>query len=78
MKERLLKEIFWFFIAVMAAFPLAFLFLGFLELTSAQSSVNQIEKVLTLQLYIVGYILSFFVVYFVRLLVAGLKVVILK
>ena len=67
MKKAILREILWFFVALLLSLPLAFAFIGLLKLTSAGPELNDVEKVFTLQLFVIGAIVSFACVYVVRL-----------
>lgn len=57
----------------MISLVLSFLFLGMLSLTSSDPSLNEVEKVFTVQLYIVGCIVSMLCVYLIRIVVAAIK-----
>lgn len=67
MKKALLREILWFFIAILLSLPLAFVFIGLLNLTSSGPELNDVEKIFTLQLFLIGVGVSFLCVYVVRL-----------
>lgn len=73
MKRVFFREIVWFFIAVLFSVPLSFVFLLFLRLTSSGPTLNEVEKVFTLQLFLIGMVVMFFCVYVVRLIVIGVK-----
>lgn len=73
MKDFIIKELFWFIIIFMISLVLSFLFLGMLSLTSSDPSLNEVEKVFTVQLYIVGCIVSMLCVYLIRIVVAAIK-----
>ena len=73
MKDFIIKELFWFIIIFMISLLLSFLFLGMLSLTSSDPSLNEVEKVFTVQLYIVGCIVSMLCVYVIRIVVAAIK-----
>ncbi len=73
MKEILLKEIFWFIIGSLLSLVLSFIFLGLLELTTADSKMNEVEKVFSLQLYIIGCFVSLISIYIVRIVVNATK-----
>ncbi len=57
----------------MISLVLSFLFLGMLSLNSSDPSLNEVEKVFTVQLYIVGCIVSMLCVYVIRIVVAAIK-----
>ena len=73
MKDLIIKELFWFIISFMISLVLSFLFLGMLNLTSSDPSLNQVEKVFTVQLYIVGCVVSIICVYVIRIVVSAIK-----
>ncbi len=73
MKDILLKEIFWFIIGSLLSLVLSFVFLGLLELTTADSKMNEVEKVFSLQLYIIGCFVSLISIYIVRIVVNATK-----
>ena len=73
MKDFIIKELFWFIIIFMISLVLSFLFLGMLSLTSSDPSLNEVEKVFTVQLYIVGCIVSMLCVYVIRIVFAAIK-----
>ena len=78
MKEILLKEFFWFIIGSLLSLVLSFVFLGLLEITTADSKMNEVEKVFSLQLYIIGCFVSLISIYIVRIVVNATKKYILK
>jgi hypothetical protein len=73
MKALILKEIIWFFIAVLMSIPLSFLFLSFLSLTSQEPAMNRVEKIFTVQLFVIGCVIMFVCTYTVRIVVKGIK-----
>tara|TARA_A100001011_G_scaffold396168_1_gene493310 strand:+ start:205 stop:441 length:237 start_codon:yes stop_codon:yes gene_type:complete len=78
MREILLKEFFWFIIGSLLSLVLSFVFLGLLEITTADSKMNEVEKVFSLQLYIIGCFVSLISIYIVRIVVNATKKYILK
>ena len=73
MKEIIVKEFFWLIIGSLVSLILSFVFLGLLELTSAAEEMNEIEKVFSIQLYIIGCFVSVISVYIVRIVVSATK-----
>lgn len=73
MKDRIVKEFFWFIIGSLASLLLSFLFISLLALTSSTKEMNEIEKLFTIQLYIIGCFVSLFSIYIVRILISALK-----
>jgi|TARA_X000000950_G_scaffold9085_2_gene9996 hypothetical protein len=73
MKELILRELFWLVISFLISLVASFLFLEFLALSSSEPELNSLEKLFTLQLYIIGCIVSFISVYIVRVVVSFIK-----
>ncbi len=73
MKEVIVKEFFWLIIGSLLSTIFSFVFLGLLELTSASEEMNGIEKVFSVQLYIVGCVISLISIYIVRSVVSAIK-----
>lgn len=78
MKEIIVKEFFWLIIGSLISLILSFVFMGLLELTSADEEMNGIEKVFSIQLYIIGCFVSLISVYLVRIVVSAVKKYIIK
>lgn len=72
MKKTIIKELFWFVISALLALILAFVFLFLLNLTSAEQTINRFEKLFTIQLYIVGWSVSFITIYIFRIIIKGI------
>jgi len=72
MKKTILKELMWFIIASLLAAPLSFLFMSLLKLTSANPRLNEVEKVFTIQLFLIGWLVMFICVYIVRIVTKAL------
>lgn len=73
MKETIVKEFFWLIIGSLVSLILSFVFLGLLDLTSAAEEMNEVEKVFSIQLYIIGCIVSLISIYIVRIVVYATK-----
>ncbi len=73
MKDLIIREIFWLIISFLISIVLSFVFLEFLALSSTKPELNSIEKLFTLQLYIIGCVVSFISVYIVRIVVSFIK-----
>lgn len=73
MKDLIIREIFWLIISFLISIVLSFLFLEFLALSSTKPELNSIEKLFTLQLYIIGCVVCFISVYIVRIVVSFIK-----
>ena len=77
-KEIIVKEFFWLIIGSLISLILSFVFLALLELTSAAEEMNGIEKVFSIQLYVIGCFVSLISVYIVRIVVSAIKKYIIK
>lgn len=73
MKAFIVKELFWLVIASLISSGLAFVFLELLSLTSSSYKLNDIEKLFFIQLYLIGWLVSFVSVYIVRIVVSAIK-----
>ena len=73
MKDLIIREIFWLIISFLISIVLSFVFLEFLALSSTKPELNSIEKLFTLQLYIIGCVVCFISVYIVRIVVSFIK-----
>ena len=72
MKKTILKELMWFIIASILSVPLSFVFLMLFKLTSSNPKLNEVEKVFTIQLFMIGWIVMFICIYIVRIVVKAL------
>ena len=73
MKAVLLRELFWLVLSTVLSLVLSFVFLELLDLTSSERSLKSIEKVFSVQLYLIGCFLSFIAIYIVRVIVSAVK-----
>ena len=73
MKDLILKELYWLVISILLSLFLSFIFLGLLSLSSAEENINQIEKVFTVQLYIIGCLVSMISIYIFRIVTKAIK-----
>jgi hypothetical protein len=73
MKQLIIREILWFFISLVLAVPLGFVFLSFLNLSSAAPTVNELEKLFVVQLLFISFVVAFIAIYVVRLVVYAVK-----
>tara|TARA_B100001029_G_C15036791_1_gene440678 strand:+ start:1327 stop:1563 length:237 start_codon:yes stop_codon:yes gene_type:complete len=78
MKSIILRELFWIILSFVISLILGFIFLELLELTSTDRSLKRIEKVFSVQLYIIGCIVSFVSIYIVRIIFAAIKMFVRK
>ena len=72
MKKTILKELMCFIIASILAVPLSFVFLMLFKLTSSNPKLNEVEKVFTIQLFMIGWLVMFLCVYIVRIVIKAL------
>ena len=73
MKAVILRELFWLVISTVLSLLLSFVFLELLDLTSSERSLKPIEKVFSVQLYLIGCFLSFIAIYIVRVIISAVK-----
>jgi uncharacterized protein with PQ loop repeat len=73
MKKIIVRELFWLVLGCVLSLFLSFIFLGLLSLTSAEENVNSIEKIFTVQLYVIGCFVSLISVYIFRLVIKAVK-----
>jgi hypothetical protein len=73
MKDTLAKELLYFFFAIITAIPVAFLFLYMLQLDPDQQGLSGDEKVLEVDLMLIGAVLGFLGVYLTRVTVWAVK-----
>jgi len=73
MKNLIVRELFWFVISFLISLIGSFFFLELLVLSSAEPELNSLEKIFTLQLYVIGCFVSFLSVYIVRIVVSFVK-----
>ena len=73
MKDRVVKEFFWLVIGSLMSLLLSFFFIALLGLTSVEVKMNEIEKIFTIQLYILGCFVSLLSIYIVRIVVSAIK-----
>jgi hypothetical protein len=64
MKDLIVRELFWFVISFL---------IELMALSSSEPELNSLEKLFTLQLYIIGCIVSFISVYIVRIVLSFIK-----
>jgi|TARA_B110001452_G_scaffold184345_1_gene154941 hypothetical protein len=75
MKKIFLREVFWLILTSVLSLIVSFLFMEFVELSSAERGMKSIEKVFSVQLYIVGTIVSFICIYIIRIIVYAIKTI---
>ena len=70
------REVFWFVLTIILSLFFSFIFLEFLDLSSTEINLKPIEKVFSVQLYLIGCLVSFVCIYIVRLIVGLIKMLI--
>ena len=70
MKKILVRELFWFVISLLISLIGSFIFLEVLAISSTEPELNSLEKLFTIQLYIIGCMVTFISVYIVRIVVS--------
>jgi hypothetical protein len=73
MKATIIKELFWLVLSSVISLFLAFIFLAMLSLTSSENTLNSIEKTFTVQLYLIGWFVSFISIYIFRIITIAIK-----
>jgi len=73
MRAIFLRELFWFVLSFVLSLVLAFFFLELLNLTASGRSLKRVEQVFSVQLYLIGCVVSFIAIYIVRIIVIALK-----
>ena len=69
MKNIFVRELFWLVLGSVLSLFLSFIFLALLSLTSAEENLNSIEKIFTVQLYIIGCFVSLISIYIFRIII---------
>lgn len=73
MKNIIVRELFWLVISLLISLVGSFIFLELLSISSKEPELNSLEKLFTLQLYIIGCIVSFISVYIVRVVISFIQ-----
>ena len=76
MKKIFYRELLWFIMAIIFSLLLAFLYLEIMDLSSSDRHLKSIERIFSVQLYLIGCIVSFISIYIVRLIVGIIKVLV--
>ncbi len=73
------RELIWFFIALVLAMPVAFLFSYSSNLQAESDQLKPLEEVFEMEFFIIGFILGFIFTYFMRAIIWAIaKYLILK
>jgi len=73
MKNILIRELYWFVVSFILSLFLSFIFVGIYNLTSSDRDLNELEMMFTVQIYLIGCLVSFIIVYIVRLIITAIK-----
>ena len=73
MKDRIVKEFFLLVIGSLISLILSFIFIALLGITSVEVKMNEIEKMFSIQLYILGCFVSLISIYIIRIVVSAIK-----
>ncbi len=73
MYKIFLREVFWLILTSILSLLFSFIFLEFLQLASTDSSLKTIEKIFSVQLYVIGCTVSFLCIYIIRFIVIAVK-----
>ena len=73
MKKIFYRELLWFIMTIIFSLLLAFLYLEIMDLSSSDRYLKSIERIFSVQLYLIGCIVSFISIYIVRLIVGIIK-----
>lgn len=73
MKNLIIKEFLFLVVALIVAFSFGFLFLYIVHLEPVGTALSEDEKVLEMDLFVIGCLLGFTGVYLVRLLLWAVK-----
>ena len=76
MKKIIIREVFWLILTCVLSLFISFIFMEFLELSSTDKNLKSIEKIFSVQIYIVGCIVSFICIYIIRVIVGAIKILI--
>ena len=73
MKKFFLRELFWFILTIVISLLLSLVFIELSNFSSSSRELKEIEKIFTVQLYLLGCIVSFFSIYIIRIIVIAVK-----
>ena len=75
MKNIFYREFLWIIVSIILSLLFAFLFLEIMHLSSIRRDLKDVEKIFSVQFYLIGCITSFFCIYIVRLIVSIVKAI---
>lgn len=67
------RELFWLVLSAVLSLILGFVFLELIELTSTQRTLQPIEQVFSVELYLIGCLISIVAIYIVRIIFIAIK-----
>lgn len=73
MKQIFLRELFWLVLSFVLSLILSFVFMELVELTSTDRNLEPIEEVFSVQLYLIGCVVSVIAIYMVRVIFIAIK-----
>lgn len=75
MKNLFYREFLWIIVSIILSLLFAFLFLEIMHLSSTSRNLKEVEKIFSVQFYLIGCITSFICIYIVRLIVNIVKAI---
>ena len=78
MKAIFMRELFWFILTIVISLLLSLFFMELVNLSSSSVKLKDIEEIFTVQLYIIGCIVSFICIYIIRIIIITVKAFLTK
>ncbi len=78
MKAIFMRELFWFILTIVISLLLSLFFMELVNLSSSSINLKDIEEIFTVQLYIIGCIVSFISIYIIRIIIITVKAFLIK
>jgi hypothetical protein len=72
MKKIIKRELFWLVLSALLSTVIAFIVLLLIGLSTEQPQMNDVEKVLTVQLYVICWFISLLTIYIFRIVIKGI------
>ena len=73
-----MRELFWFILTIVISLLLSLFFMELVNLSSSSVNLKDIEEIFTVQLYIIGCIVSFICIYIIRIIIITVKAFLTK
>ncbi len=73
-----MRELFWFILTIVISLLLSLFFMELVNLSSSSVKLKDIEEIFTVQLYIIGCIVSFICIYIIRIIIITVKAFLTK